>query len=141
MITITWTEFKSYAEAVDCQNCLYLHEWSGKPFYWGHTTTFFGGNVRLSPMGTRRAPRYAASYRHWVEGALRHGARLFIGVPDENSLSRLVDIERHLIIRFPSEGNLKVRRPDNTSGLDAIVHVGSVPNVLKDRRAGATELN
>lgn len=117
---------------MDCRNCLYLHEWGGKPFYWGHTTTFFGGNARLTPIGKRRAPRYAASYRHWVEGALRRGGRLFIGVPDENSLSRLVDIERYLIIRHRSEENLKVRHPENTYGLDSIIHVGNVPDVLKD---------
>ncbi|ODP35161.1 hypothetical protein A9762_12220 [Pandoraea sp. ISTKB] len=130
-MTITWKEYKTYAEAMDCQNCLYLHEWNGEPFYWGHTTTFFGGNARLSPMGKRRAPRYAASYRHWVEGALRHGARLFIGVPDENSLSRLADIERYLIIRFRSSENLKVRRPEDDSGLDSMTHVGCVPDVLR----------
>lgn len=132
VITITWTEYKTYAEAMDCQNCLYLHEWDGKPFYWGHTTTFFGGNARRSPIGMRKAPRYAASYRHWVEGALRHGGRLFIGIPDENSLSRLVDIERYLIHRFRSEENLKVRLPENASGLDSIVHVGHLPAVLRD---------
>jgi hypothetical protein len=44
---ITWVCCRSYDEARDYPRIIYLHEWNGKPFYWGKADkSFFGGHMR-----------------------------------------------------------------------------------------------
>ena len=31
---ITWKKCESYEKAKDHSGAIYLHEWSGQPFYW-----------------------------------------------------------------------------------------------------------
>ena len=75
---INWIKCESYEKAEDYHHVIYLHEWSGKPFYWGIANTFFGGN-RRELYGKERSSRYNPGYKHWIEGCLQHGACLFIG--------------------------------------------------------------
>ena len=42
---INWIRCRSYDEARDYSRVIYLHEWDGKPFYWGKAhNSFFGGH-------------------------------------------------------------------------------------------------
>lgn len=92
---ITWTRCKSYDSAKDSIGVVYLHEWNGCPFYWGIAdTTVFGGNARNVDR-ERRNPRYGRSYRHWIEGVLRHGGRLYVGRVDDLGTYSLKDVEAH----------------------------------------------
>jgi len=70
---IKWIRCHSYEEARNYSRIIYLHEWHGKPFYWGKAeNSFFGGHMRARD-GLKASGRYNASYRHWIEGCLRHG--------------------------------------------------------------------
>ena len=48
----------------DYSRVIYLHEWNGKPFYWGKAhNSFFGGHKRKLN-GLEASGRYNAGYRH-----------------------------------------------------------------------------
>lgn len=103
---IRWKECKSYDEAKNYRGIVYLHEWYGDPFYWGLAdTTKFGGNRQKIDEDGHLNPRYGSSYKHWIEGCLRHGAKLYIGEPDGIGTKTLLEIEKQLIHDFPSELN------------------------------------
>lgn len=130
-MTITWQRCKTYDEAKSQARVIYLHEWSGKPFYWGKAhTTFFGGHKRKLD-GRFANPRYAFGYRHWIEGCLRHGAKLYIGKLDEEALRRVDDVENFLIRTYGTVMNMK-KLPDNVVPL-RIKHCGAVPASLRAR--------
>ena len=112
---IDWIFCQSYDEARRYAAVIYLHERDGKPFYWGKADDCEFG------------VRYNSGYRHWIEGCLRHGAKLYIGVPDEEARKRVGDIENYLIHRYPSVMNSRVKLPVTPL---AIRHAGSVPSSI-----------
>jgi len=127
---ITWVQCKSYEEAKNFCDIIYLHQWNGKPFYWGICdNSVFGGNPRTIN-GRRRNPRYGPSYRHWIEGCLRHGGTLHIGKPTERENYNLEDIELSLIAQFPSEMNPEVNA---RIIVQDIKHSGDIPVCIKLR--------
>ncbi|KVV21679.1 hypothetical protein WK80_23420 [Burkholderia multivorans] len=114
----------SYDDAKNYTRVIYLHEWDGKPFYWGMVNnSYFGGHKRKRGEDEITG-RYANGYRHWIEGCLRHGARLYIGVLDADSVARLKDVEAYLIERFPSAMNSD--KPAVRGRFD-LWHSGDVP--------------
>lgn len=125
---ITWYRCTSYDDAKDYTRVVYLHEWDEKPFYWGMVkNSYFGGNKRTRG-DDQVSGRYANGYRHWIEGCLRHGARLYIGVLEPSLISRIEEIEAHLIESFPSVMNSRKRA---ISGPFDILHSGDVPHCLR----------
>ena len=104
---------------------IYLHEWDGKPFYWGKANnSFFGGGKRERD-GLKASARYNAGYRHWIEGCLRHGGALYIGRLDDEAITHIDEIENYLIHTYGQEMNTRV----TTSRISdlAIQHEGDVP--------------
>jgi hypothetical protein len=89
-VRIHWKRYKTYRGAKGHEGILYLHEWDGKPFYWGKTSVSFGQKGE-------KTGRYGSGYRHWIEGCLRHGGRLYVGEPDLPPGVSLEDTERFLI--------------------------------------------
>jgi hypothetical protein len=109
---IEWICCQTYDEAKKHSRVIYLHERDGKPFYWGKA-----GDCSFGV-------RYNSGYRHWVEGCLRYGAKLYIGQPDDETRCRVGEIENYLIHRYPSAMNTKGTQPLKTLSID---HSGDVP--------------
>lgn len=124
---INWRKCESYDDASDYRGVIYLHEWDGEPFYWGKAHRSFFGGHRRTRSGVTAAGRYASGYRHWIEGCLRHGARLYIGVLDRSAVERIDEIEQHLISTHPSEMNCRTTSVRNCVVLE---HTGDVPLCL-----------
>ena len=121
---IQWQLVKSYDEAKDFFQVVYLHEWHGRPFYWGKVDeSVFGGTPR-NLGGRRRNGRYNPGYKHWIEGCLRHGARLYIGQLEDEGNFTLDQIEDFLIAKYPSEMNARVGVP---IPIMEVNHDGDVP--------------
>lgn len=129
---ITWRRCRTYEEAKDHCRVIYLHEWDDKPFYWGKAhNSFFGGHSRQ--IGDLRASgRYNAGYRHWIEGCLRHGAKLYVGRLSELALANINDVENWLIHTYGHEMNTRVRTPDVAL---CVEHLGEVPASISRARA------
>jgi hypothetical protein len=106
-VQITWTRCRTYAEARDRSRMIYLHEWHGKPFYWG---------------------RYNSGYRHWIDGCLLHGATLYIGQLDAEALAQVDVVETFLIRTYGHVMNRRIAGP--VSDLQ-IKHCGDVPGVIR----------
>ncbi|MEO3723637.1 hypothetical protein ABHN98_03775 [Pseudomonas syringae] len=121
---ITWVRCATYEEAKNKYRVIYLHEWDDKPFYWGKAhNSFFGGHMRK--IGDFCASgRYNAGYRHWIEGCLRHGAKLYIGALSELALANINDVENWLIHTYGHEMNTRVRAPSVQLSIE---HLGDVP--------------
>jgi len=129
---IHWKRCHSYDEAKSALGIVYLHEWNGKPFYWGICdTSVFGGNARVIE-GVKRNPRYGSSYRHWIEGCLRNGGKLYIGTPSGLGLYSLMDVERTLIALYPSEMNDEA---DKKVVVEDLQHLGDVPLSIRSHAA------
>jgi hypothetical protein len=121
---ITWKRCNSYEEAKDYSRIIYLHEWDGKPFYWGKAhNSFFGGHKRRRG-DLYASGRYNAGYRHWIEGCLQHGGRLYIGQLDEEALAHVDAVENYLIHTYGHEMNTRVETPVQELSIE---HSGDVP--------------
>ena len=121
---IEWIQCQNYDEAKNYSGVIYLHERDGKPFYWGKAdNSFFGGHKRKLD-GLHASGRYNSGYRHWIEGCLRYGAKLFIGRPEAEARSKIADIENFLIHKYPSVMNDQVIQPAQPL---TIRHIGAVP--------------
>jgi len=131
---ITWVHCRSYEDAKNYSRILYLHEWDGKPFYWGKVeNSFFGGNPRKRD-GQQLSGRYAPCYQHWIEGCLRHGARLYVGKLDDEAMQCINELEKFLIHRYGSEMNRRIE-PFGTH--IAVQHEGDVPSCILQRSASS----
>ena len=123
-LRINWQRVNSYEEAKNFFAVVYLHEWDGQPFYWGKVEeSVFGGNPR-NVSGRRRNGRYNPGYRHWIEGCLQHGARLYFGEVVEREDYSLDQIEAFLITRYPSKMN---KQELIVLSIQHIDHDGDVP--------------
>lgn len=126
---IKWVLCSSYDDAKDYSRIIYLHVWNNEPFYWGKAhNSFFGGHKRNRD-GLHASGRYNAGYRHWIEGCLRHGAKLYIGKLDDEALEHLDEVENYLIHTYGHVMNTKVSKP--TRHLN-ITHLGAVPAFIHD---------
>ena len=122
-MTINWKHCLTYEDARNYTGIIYLHEWDDKPFYWGKAhKSYFGGHMRTYNEG-KISGRYNVGYRHWIEGCLRHGAKLYIGILDEEALSAITAVENYLIAMYPSEMNTKKLQPIPLT----ITHKGDLP--------------
>ncbi|QKZ12666.1 hypothetical protein [Spirosoma sp. KUDC1026] len=123
---INWKQYKTYKDACDCTGVIYLHEWDGKPFYWGKADkSFFGGGSRKHEAG-KRTGRYNSGYKHWIEGCLQHGAKLYIGELSSEDVSWIDDIERQLIATYPST---MAQRTYPFRQIE-LIHEGDVPDSI-----------
>ena len=123
---ITWEKCESYEKACesykkakDNSGAIYLHEWSGQPFYWGKV----GGDSSFEQ-------RYKAGYKHWIEGCLRHGNCLFIGKLDEEARNHINDLENYLICKYGSEMNVRKGKPKTQINFE---HKGDIPYVISSK--------
>ena len=124
---INWICCSSYAEARDYSRIIYLHEWHDKPFYWGKAhTSHFGGHKREHD-GLNASGRYNSGYRHWIEGCLRHGAKLYVGQLSQEALSVINEVENYLIYTYGHEMNTRVHIPKRRL---TILHRGEVPATI-----------
>ena len=131
---INWIRCRSYDEARDYSRVIYPHEWDGKPFYWGKAhTSFFGGHKRKQD-GPEASGRYNAGYRHWIEGCLRPGGRLYIGKLDEEALRCVDEVENYLIHTCGHEMNSKVAAPTRQLQIE---HEGDIPQSIASLYAPA----
>ena len=130
MIRIRWTRCRTYDDAKDFRGVVYLHEWNGSPFYWGKCDeSVFGGNARRID-GKKRNPRYGRAYRHWIEGCLRNGGALYVGVPQHSDGKRLSEIESALDAMYPATMN----DPSKRSAVpQEMSHEGDVPICIQKR--------
>jgi len=126
-VEIKWVQCSSYDDAKDYARVIYLHAWNEKPFYWGKAhNSFFGGHKRKNE-GLHASGRYNAGYRHWIEGCLRHGGKLYIGQLDTEALAAINEVENYLIYTYGHEMNTKVSEPSREL---AIAHTGNVPSFI-----------
>jgi hypothetical protein len=126
---ITWVRCHSYDDARNYSRIIYLHEWDGKPFYWGKAeNSFFGGHMREQD-GLKASGRYNAGYRHWIEGCLRHGGALYVGKLDVEAGRHIDEIENYLIQKYGHEMNTRVRPPLLALKIE---HEGDVPQSIRD---------
>jgi hypothetical protein len=126
---IIWKRCKCYEEARDYSRIIYLHEWNGKPFYWGKAhNSFFGGHKRKRG-DLHASGRYNAGYRHWIEGCLQHGGRLYVGQLDDEALPQLDAIENYLIHTYGHRMNTKVEKPVHELNIE---HAGDVPASIRN---------
>jgi hypothetical protein len=124
---INWIRCRSYKEAQDYCRVIYLHEWDGKPFYWGKChNSFFGGGKRKRD-GLEASGRYNPGYRHWVEGCLRHGGRLYIGKLDEEALRCVDEVENYLIHTY---GHVMNSKAATLARQLQIEHEGDIPQSI-----------
>ena len=127
---ITWVQCTSYDEAKDYSRIIYLHEWNREPFYWGKAhNSFFGGHKRKRDE-LEASGRYNSGYRHWIEGCLQHGAKLYIGQLNEAALANIDEIENYLIHTYGHKMNTKVYEPRRKL---SVSHVGDVPSSINDK--------
>ena len=126
-MTITWKRCITYKSARNYTGIIYLHEWHDRPFYWGKAEkSFFGGHMRPHNEN-RMSGRYNVGYRHWIEGCLQHGAKLYIGELDAEALAAISEVENFLIAIYPTTMNtrkLTARHFD-------LVHEGNVPATIR----------
>jgi hypothetical protein len=128
-VKIDWTLCATYDDAKNYSRVIYLHSWGDQPFYWGKAhNSFFGGHKRDRD-GLNASGRYNAGYRHWIEGCLQHGAKLYIGVLDPDALACIDEVENYLIHTYGHVMNTKVHEPTRSL---AILHVGDVPPCISD---------
>lgn len=121
---IFWQQCNTYDEARNHSRIIYLHEWNEQPFYWGKAhNSFFGGHKRKFD-GMNASGRYNSGYRHWIEGCLRHGAKLYVGKLDLEALVHIDEVENFLIHTYGHEMNTRVNVPPKKL---LIEHKGSVP--------------
>jgi len=131
-MTITWKRCITYDQARDYTGIIYLHQWRDRPFYWGKAhKSYFGGHMRKHEEG-KISGRYNVGYRHWIEGCLRHGAKLYIGKLDTEGFATIDTVENYLITKFPSEMNTKKAEPADLT----IEHVGDVPASIRFAEPG-----
>lgn len=125
---ITWQRCHTYESAKDQYRIIYLHEWDDRPFYWGKAhNSFFGGNSRQ--IGDLHASgRYNTGYRHWIEGCLRHGAKLYIGHLNDLALEHINEVENWLIYTYGHEMNSRVYTPPKRL---LIEHFGDIPASIR----------
>lgn len=119
IVRVRWKQYKSYRGAKGREVILYLHEWDGKPFYWGKTSVSFGQKGK-------KTGRYGSGYRHWIEGCLRHGGRLYIGKPEEPLPEGVIldDVEHALIRKH--KPTIRPRKRKRQLELQ-VVNVGQKP--------------
>jgi hypothetical protein len=123
-VQIEWIQCQNYDEAKNYSGVIYVHQRDGKPFYWGKAdNSFFGGHKRKLD-GLHASGRYNSGYRHWIEGCLRYGAKLYIGRPEAEARSKIAYIENFLIHKYPSVMNDQVIQPAQSL---TIRHTGAVP--------------
>jgi len=123
-VTIRWVRCLNYDSARNYSRVIYLHEWNARAFYWGKAhNSFFGGHKRK--IGDLHASgRYNSGYRHWIEGCLQHGGKLYIGQLAGKDVHFISKIEQQLIREFGTVMNSRIEEP--TSGM-AISHAGDIP--------------
>ena len=127
---IHWTRCHTYDEARNASGIIYLHEWDDAPFYWGKAhKSFFGGHKRTHGDLTASG-RYNVGYRHWIEGCLRHGAKLYIGKLDGAALGRIDDVEDFLIHTYGHVMNTRLSKSPCTL---VIQHEGDIPASISSR--------
>jgi hypothetical protein len=117
-IAVNWNQYNAVKEALNQTKGIYIHDWDKKPYYIGK-------------LGTTFKVRYSPGYRHWVEGCLEHGARLFIGVVETGgSISDeiLENVERILIKQLRPMKNITQKNPYLILNL---FHKGIVPEYLR----------
>jgi hypothetical protein len=128
---ITWQRCNTYEDARDLCRGIYLHEWNGEPFYWGkaHNSFFGGGKRRIGDLFA--SGRYNVGYRHWIEGCLQHGARLYFGQLSALALASIDEVEKYLIHTYGQQMNRRVGPPSRQLELE---HCGEIPaSVTRNR--------
>lgn len=126
-MNIHWVRCHSYQDARNYRNIIYLHEWGGKPFYWGKAhNSYFGGHMRKID-GFMASGRYNSGYKHWIDGCLRHGASLYIGQLQLEGSHTIDEIENFLMSTYPSEMNRRIKALETPVH---ITHSGEVPRSI-----------
>jgi hypothetical protein len=127
MVKITWGQFSSYDEAKNKTKCVYIHEWKGKAYYIGICQSSVFGGSRRKINGKTKNPRYAISYRHWIDGCLEHGGKLYIGKISTRRNIDLKRIEQTLITQLKP-----YRQPLAKQNEEFILnHVGTIPLCIR----------
>ena len=126
-ITIRWVRCLNYDSARNYSGVIYLHEWNARAFYWGKAhKSFFGGHERK--IGDLHASgRYNAGYRHWIEGCLQHGGKLYIGQLKRKGVQLIDEIEQQLIQEYGHVMNSKIKEAQPRM---TISHTGDVPDCI-----------
>jgi len=115
-VSVRWKQINSYDEASsNLAKGIYIHDWDNKPYYVGQ--------LKGSTFGTR----YNSAYRHWIDGCLKHGARLYIGSIGQSDMEYLDEIENSVIQFLNPSGNRRRKPPSVKLKL---AHEGQVPKYL-----------
>jgi hypothetical protein len=124
--TIKWSQKKSYEDAMDSIECIYLFVVDGKPSYAGICyKSVFGGSKREIKKRVR-SPRYGASYAHLINGLINSGGLLYIGKCLRLDPSKIKSVESSLINYHKPEQNKQVLRATYQ-----LKNTGDVPEYLQ----------
>ena len=121
---IEWVKCAKYRDAIEYEGVIYLHEIDDGPFYWG--------KAHRSSFGVR----YNSGYRHWIEGSLKGGGCLYIGILDNDGLEVIDELEMQLIHQYGTVMNQQIVEP---STIRDIQHVGEVPVSITNNNGGFVE--
>ena len=86
---LPWQEYRSYEQAKDCKNCVYVFKKGNTPLYIGKAKQFGG-----------RKGRYAYGYGYLVEALLKSGCKLHIATLDKKTANDIENCERSLIKKY-----------------------------------------
>ena len=81
-------------------------------------------------VGSSFGKRYNPSYKHLIEGCLRHGACLFIGKLDEEARKHIDDLENYLICKYGSVMNERSKKPTTQINFE---HKGNIPYTISSQ--------
>lgn len=116
-VIIKWKRYNSYDEASsDTSKGIYIHDWQGKPYYVGMLS------------GSTFGTRYISAYRHWIDGCIEHGARLFIGSVVQTDVEYIESIET-IVIQLLNPLKNRIRKLPQAKL--HLIHEGQVPEYLQ----------
>lgn len=117
-ISLDFKRIKSYDNAKDFTNSIYIHEINGKSLYVGKLVkSCFGGTTRREG-GIKKSARYCTGYKHWIDAALRSGSILYVS--ELKDMASHINIIEETIIRYIFLKTNKHQEDSNSISFNAL---------------------
>lgn len=111
-VNLEFKKTKSYDDAKDITNAIYIHENNGKTLYVGKLEkSCFGGTSRRD-RGLKKSARYCTGYKHWIDAALTSGSKLY--VCELKDMGSHINIIEETIIRNIYLNTIKYQKDSNS---------------------------
>ena len=128
-ISLDFKRIKSYDNAKDFTNSIYIHEINGKSLYVGKLAkSCFGGTTRREG-GIKKSARYCTGYKHWIDAALSSGSRLYVS--ELKDMASHINIIEETIIRYIFLKTIKHQEYSNSISFNALTsNLENLPSSL-----------